>query len=45
MFCVSGVSLGQRWKNIRDEDKALYNKMAEDDKVRYAKEKAEYDKK
>jgi len=37
--------MGKRWKNISDDDKAPYEKMAKEDKARYDKEKAEYDKK
>jgi hypothetical protein len=34
--------IGIDWKNVSDKDKAPYNKLAEADKVRYAKEKANY---
>lgn len=35
---------GEMWKNLQQKDKDLYNKLAEEDKVRYQKEKAEYEK-
>jgi len=35
--------MGKRWADIDPNLKAKYEKMAEDDKIRYAKEKAAYD--
>ena len=35
------ADIAKAWKNISDADKAKYTKMAEEDKSRYAQEKAE----
>ncbi|GAB4814016.1 hypothetical protein N2152v2_001062 [Parachlorella kessleri] len=36
--------IGEKWKGLTDEEKAPFQKKAEADKERYAKEKAAYDK-
>jgi structure-specific recognition protein 1 len=38
-----GRLVGEKFKALTDEEKAKYNKMSEDDKERYAKEKDAYD--
>lgn len=35
------ADIAEAWRNISDADKAKYTKMAEEDKTRYAQEKAE----
>ncbi|KAJ2381516.1 Non-histone chromosomal protein 6 [Coemansia sp. RSA 2559] len=42
-FGAIGKLLGEKWKKLNDNDKKPYLKQAEDDKTRYAKEKAEWD--
>ncbi|CAO3642016.1 unnamed protein product [Cunninghamella blakesleeana] len=44
-FGQIGKLLGEAWKNLDDEGKQKYNKLAEDDKKRYENEKAEYNSK
>ncbi|KAL1927345.1 hypothetical protein VTP01DRAFT_3974 [Rhizomucor pusillus] len=39
-FGAIGKILGERWKNMTDEEKAPYNAKAEEDKKRYEAEKA-----
>eukprot|EP00915_Cephaloidophora_sp_WS-2016_P009621 GHVH01013773.1.p1 GENE.GHVH01013773.1~~GHVH01013773.1.p1 ORF type:complete len:119 (-),score=23.55 GHVH01013773.1:50-406(-) len=38
-------AVGAKWQRLTAEEKAPYEKMAADDKVRYAKEKEAYDRK
>merc|ERR1711865_555615 len=40
-----GKFLGEAWAKVDDKAKAKYQKQADNDKVRYEKEKAKYDKK
>jgi len=44
-FGEVGKELGVRWKSISDKDKKQYEDKAAEDKIRYTKEKAAYDKK
>jgi len=43
-FGVTDVAkaLGERWKTVSDEEKAVYQQQAEEDKVRYEREMAAY---
>jgi hypothetical protein len=40
-----GKELGRLWGTLSDGEKAKYNKQAEQDKARYEKEKAAYERK
>jgi hypothetical protein len=40
-----GKELGKLWGTLSDGEKVKYNKQAEQDKVRYEKEKAAYERK
>ncbi|KAL1921404.1 uncharacterized protein VTP21DRAFT_11120 [Calcarisporiella thermophila] len=42
-FGQIGKILGEKWKNLEEDEKKKYVKMAEKDKERYEKQKSEYE--
>lgn len=45
VFAEVGRKIGEAWSKLTDDDKVKYVKLAEEDKARYEREKAEYEKK